>query len=84
MFSCGCTLDGRILCPEHKRTLPRVDVYREHPEWGEVSRWFWMRTDLLRDLYVTSYEVSDERPVDEKHPGIVAIRKEHPGAVLVY
>jgi hypothetical protein len=64
--------------------LSLVKVFREHPEWGEVSRWFGMRSDLLSDLYVATYEVRSWSALSEDHESIRAIREENPGTVLVY
>ena len=63
-----------------------VRVFREHPEWDKASRWFLMRADLLAELHVKTYQIldSEDWDLDESHPCIVAIRADHPGAVLVY
>jgi hypothetical protein len=37
-----------------------ITVYRDHPDWAACSQWFLMRMDLLRELYVATYDV----PVD--------------------
>lgn len=70
---------------EDRREPPQlVRVFREHPEWDDTTRWFFMRADLLRELAVAVYEVDPYADLSESHPAIKGIRAQHPGCVLVY
>lgn len=64
-----------------------ITVYRDHPEWAKCSQWFLMRMDLLRELYVATYNLpcdpEDGLPLDLK--GCVRqVEQAHPGCILVY
>ena len=61
-----------------------VRVFRDHPEWNEVSRWFHMRHDLLKSLHVASYEILSHSRPSETHPLVREIALLHPGCVYVY
>jgi hypothetical protein len=64
-----------------------ITVYRDHPDWAKCSQWFLMRMDLLRELYVATYDVpispKDGLPVNMKATARW-VRDAHPGCILVY
>jgi hypothetical protein len=65
--------------PEHQA---RVRVFREHDEWSLHDRWFQMPTQLLRELYLETWDCPEEivTPQDVAH-----IRAQYPHEVcLVY
>jgi hypothetical protein len=64
-----------------------ITVYRDHPDWAACSQWFLMRMDLLRELYVATYDVpcdpEDGLPVNMKATARW-VKEAHPGCILVY
>jgi hypothetical protein len=71
----------------HQEPEFTITVYRDHPDWAACSQWFLMRMDLLRELYVTTYDVpispEDGLPFNMKATARW-VKEAHPGCILVY
>jgi hypothetical protein len=87
--------ESLILHADESRPRMKIRVFRDHPDFDRLGKWWMLDSDLLNDLHVATYSLWRREPDPilgaECDPGdtdvelaIAEIHREHPGCVLVY